>query len=88
MDKAVAEIAKTLKGNLENLSVSVQQLCSVVLNQEKRLQLLEGLDVRIELKKITRKIVDIQDPEKKEGAMAEFAALCHALGIEDLETEP
>jgi hypothetical protein len=37
------------------------------------------------LRQIERFIEDLQDQAKKEAAMAEFAALCHALGIEDLE---
>lgn len=85
MDKAIAGIAKTLKESEQSLGICLQQTLDVLQNHEKRLQKLEKPDIRCELVDIERFIEDIQDPAKKEAAMAEFAALCHALGIEDLE---
>jgi len=58
-------------------------------NHEERLQKLErSMSPKGHLRQLERFIEDIQDPEKKVVDMAEFAALCHALGIEDLEEEP
>jgi predicted DNA-binding protein YlxM (UPF0122 family) len=85
VDKAIAGIAKTLKESEQSLGICLQQTLDVLQNHEKRLQKLEKPDIRCELVDIERFIEDIQDPAKKEAAMAEFAALCHALGIEDLE---
>ena len=82
MDEAVAEIAKTLKGNLENLSVSVQQLCDIFWQHEKRLQKLEEPeDIGAELGHVKAWIRDVKDPKKRNATLAEFATLCEVLGI-------
>ena len=87
MDKVIAEIAKALKEADVQLGVCLQQTLDVLQNHEERLQKLEkSMSPKGHLKQIERFIEDIQDPEKREAAMAEFAALCHALGIEDLES--
>ena len=86
MDNAIAGIAKALKESEQGLGVCLQQTLDVLQNHEERLQKLEKLmSPKGHLRQIERFIEDIQDPEKKQAAMAEFAALCHALGIEDLE---
>jgi hypothetical protein len=86
MDKAIAEIAKALKESIQRLSVLVDQICDVLQNHEERLQKLErSMSPRGHLRQIERFIEDIEDPEKRQIAMAEFASLCHALGLEDLE---
>lgn|GEM_PF-3523981 len=88
MDKAIAEIAKVLKESEQSLGVCLQQILDVLQNHEERLQKLErSMNPKGHLRQIERFIEDIQDPEKREAAMAEFAALCNALGIEDLEEE-
>ncbi|MBS7633870.1 hypothetical protein KEJ15_09730 [Candidatus Bathyarchaeota archaeon] len=89
MDKAIAGIAKALKDSLDTVAICVQQTLDVLSNHEQRLQKLErAMSPKGHLRQIERFIEDIQDPVKREAAMAEFASLCHALGIEDLEEEP
>lgn len=85
MDRAIAGIAKALKESEQNLGVCLQQVLDVLSNHEERLERLEKPDIRSELVDVQRFIEDIKDPSKREAAMAEFAALCSALGIEDLE---
>lgn len=86
MEKAIAELAKALKENLLKIGLCFDHLLDVVSNQESRLQQLEvARDIRHQLRNIERSIEDLQDPQKKEVALAEFAALCHALGFENLE---
>lgn len=43
MDKAVVELAKALKQSVRDLGVSLEQLCDIVLQMEKRLQVLEKI---------------------------------------------
>ncbi|MEM3666899.1 MAG: hypothetical protein QW222_07455 [Candidatus Bathyarchaeia archaeon] len=43
MDRAVVELAKTLKQSVRDLGVSLEQLCDIVLQMEKRLQVLENI---------------------------------------------
>jgi len=85
LDKAIVDIAKEFKEAFLKIGVCTQQLSEVTLQHEQRLQKLEEPDIKCELKDVQRYIVDLQDPQKKEAALAEFAALCNALGIEDLE---
>jgi hypothetical protein len=86
VDEAIAEIGKALKEADVQLGVCLQQTLDVLQNHEERLQKLErSMSPKEHLRQIERFIEDIQDPQKKEAAMAEFAALCHALGFEDLE---
>jgi hypothetical protein len=86
LDKAIAEIGKALKEADVQLGVCLQQTLDVLQNHEERLQKLErSMSPKGHLRQIERFIEDISDPAKKEAAMTEFAALCHALGIEDLE---
>ena len=86
MDKTIVDLAKALKENLENLGVCVDQLLDVVLQHETRLQDLEGpADLRNELAVLGRRIAGVKDQPVRESALAEFAILCHALGVEDLE---
>jgi len=87
MDKAIAGIVKAFKESEQSLGICLQQTLDILQNHEERLQKLErSMSPKGHLRQIERFIEDIQDPEKKEAAMAEFAALCHALGIEDLES--
>jgi len=86
MDKAIAGIVKAFKESEQSLGICLQQTLDILQNHEERLQKLErAMSPKGHLRQIERFIEDIQDPEKKEAAMAEFAILCHALGIEDLE---
>ena len=86
MDKAIAGIVKVFKESEQSLGICLQQTLDILQNHEERLQKLErSISPKGHLRQIERFIEDIQDPEKKEAAMAEFAILCHALGIEDLE---
>jgi predicted DNA-binding protein YlxM (UPF0122 family) len=86
VDKAIAEIAKALKESEQTLGVCLQHTLDVLQNHEERLQRLErSMSPKGHLRQIERFIEDLQDQAKKEAAMAEFTALCHALGIEDLE---
>jgi len=78
MDDRIPGIAKALK-----------LIANLLQDPEERLQKLErAMSPKGHLRQIERFIEDIQDPVKREAAMAEFAALCHALGIENLEEEP
>jgi len=87
VDEAIAGITKALKESEQSLGVCLQQTLDVLQNHEERLQKLErSMSPKVHLKQIERFIEDIQDPEKREAAMAGFAAFCHALGIEDLES--
>jgi hypothetical protein len=86
LEKAIVELAQAFKEILQKLGVSLDQLCDIVMQHEQRLQLLEGpSDVRSELKPLARRISDLKDQAKREEASAEFAILCHVLGVEDLE---
>ena len=86
MEQAIVELAKAFKEILQKLGTSFEQLCDIVLQHEQRLRLLEGSgDFRSELKAVARRISDLKDNAKREEAVAEFAILCHVLGVEDLE---
>ena len=86
MDKAIAELAKALKESIEALGISVQQLCDVIWQHEKRLQELEKpLDIAKELSYLKTYVEGIGDSEKRNAALAELAALCNVLGINNLE---
>ena len=86
MDKTIVELAKGLKEGLQKLGVCTDQLCDVVLQHEKRLQELEKpLDIKTELACVKAYLLGIQDPTKRNAALAELATLCNVLGIEDLE---
>ena len=86
MDKAIAELGKALKENLEGLGISVQQLCDVIWQHEKRLQELEKpLDLAKELGYVKTYVNGIEDSEKRNAALAELTALCNVLGINILE---
>jgi hypothetical protein len=86
LEQAIVELAQAFKEILQKLGVAVDQLCDIVMQHEQRLQLLEGpSDVRSELKAVARRISDLKDQAKREEASAEFAILCHVLGVEDLE---
>ena len=86
MDEAIKDLAKALKAAAHDLGVCLEQLCDIVLQHEKRLQELEKpLDIKTELACVKAYLLGIQDPAKRNAALAELAALCNVLGIEDLE---
>jgi len=82
----VAEAVMALKDGVIKIGAGVGELCEIVQMQEQRLrQLEEPGNLRVQLRNLERSIDDLPDQTKKEAAMAEFASLCHALGIESLE---
>lgn len=85
MEKTIAEVANALKEvNVQEASC-LQRICDVLQNHEERLRYLEKPDITCELTDIRRFIENIEGPEKRKKAMAEFVTLCHVLGIEDFE---
>lgn len=88
MDKTIAEVAKALKESLAKFGVCFDQALDIILQHERRIADLEGENgVRGELRKIQRRIEDLKDPKMRQEAMAQFAILCHALGVENLDVE-
>ena len=86
MDKALAELAGAFKEILQKLGVSVDQLCDIVLQQERRLQRLEGPgDLRCELNVLKCRVEDLSDKGKREEGFEYLAQLCHVLGVEIVE---
>jgi HPt (histidine-containing phosphotransfer) domain-containing protein len=88
VDRAIAELAKALKETLENLGVCFNQVLDVVLQQEKRLQRLEGLfpqDLRTQLLDLQHSIEGLQDADRRSRALGALTVLCNLLGVEDLE---
>ena len=86
MFEAIRGIAEALKKASQDLGVSLMQTLDLIQNHEERLQDLEkSMTVKGHLRQVARAIEDIPDQGKKETTMAEFASICHALGLEDLE---
>ena len=86
MDKALAELAGAFKEILQKFGVSVDQLCDIVLQQERRLQRLEGPgDLRAELNVLKRRVEALTDKSKREEGFEYLAQLCHVLGVEIVE---
>jgi len=87
LGKAIVELAKAFKDILQKLGVAVDQLCDIVLQQERRLQRLEEPDFRGEMLRLRRRIEDIPDKAKLVAALPLFVELCHIFGFEDLLEE-
>ena len=86
MDKALSELAGAFKEILQKFGVSVDQLCDIVLQQERRLQRLEGPgDLRAELRALKRRVEALSDKGKREEGFEYLAQLCHVLGVEIVE---
>ena len=86
MDKALAELAGAFKEILQKFGVSVDQLCDIVLQQERRLSRLEGPgDLRAELRALKCRVEALSDKGKREEGFEYLAQLCHVLGVEIVE---
>ena len=86
MDKALAELAGAFKEILQKFGVSVDQLCDIVLQQERRLSRLEGPgDLHCELNVLKRRVEALTDKSKREEGFEYLAQLCHVLGVEIVE---
>ena len=86
MLEAIRGIAEALKKASQDLGVSLMQTLDLIQNHEERLQKLEEfMNVKGHLRQVARAIEAIPNQEKKEITMAEFASICHALGLENLE---
>jgi hypothetical protein len=86
LETAIVELAKAFKEILQKLGVSVDQLCDIVMQHERRLSRLEGPgDLRCELNVLKRRVEALTDKSKREEGFEYLAQLCHVLGVEIVE---
>lgn len=86
MDKALAELAGAFKEILQKLGVSVDQLCDIVLQQERRLSRLEGPGyLRCELIDLMGRVDALTDKDKRKQGLRSLYDLAHVLGVEIVE---
>ena len=75
----VQEIIADFGGILSNIN-------AVLSDHEQRLQLMEGLNLKIELELLRSRILMVTDKEKQTSALQTFTKLCDVLSISDLES--
>ena len=76
VQEIIADLATVIKNDIT----------AVLSDHEQRLQLIEGLNLKIELELLRARILVITDQKKQTRALQAFTKLCDALSISDLES--
>ena len=76
----------TVQEIIADFGAILNNVNAVLSDHEQRLQLIEGLNLKIELELLRSRILVITDKAKQTRALQAFTKLCDALAISDLES--
>ena len=76
----------TVQKIIADIGSILRKIRFVLNDHEKRLQMIEALDLKIELDLLRQRVAGVSDGKKQADALQAFKNLCDSLGLPDLES--